>query len=376
MSLTTFLKNIEVEKKFKEEIKYPVFKSNAMPLAVPKTKHYSLVGTAFDYLLRFFVESINENVSTEGWVAFDGLRDIKNQFPNDVYQTGKNIISSAEKNYKKYLDTKIITNDILIDVLKLAKLDIFFRSGCIDDLNEVDNADVEDLKCLYRLVNPDEWYAKEVCILNPTFNEGSLLVGGADADIIIDDMLIDIKTTMKLEFKKDYINQLVGYYILYKIGEIHGIKNKKKDVEVLKLGIYFSRFGILKVFYIEDIINLDTLPEFIQWFIEQCNIKNDGIKKNKVYEKHDTEPKITRVNENNSKFMLDEIGNFIVTFIEGKELEFYDKYYNSFINAEDFKNRYVDIIETINKDYKLEDLTQTTFESFIIMVNKWGDFQN
>jgi len=73
--------------------------------------------------------------------------------------------------------------------------------------------------------------------------------------------------------------------------------------------------------------------------------------------------------------MVDEIGNYIVTFIEGKELEFYDKYYNSFINAEDFKNRYVDIIETINKDYKLEDLTQTTFESFIIMVNKYGNIQ-
>ncbi|MGD9570001.1 MAG: hypothetical protein AB7V48_17095 [Sedimentibacter sp.] len=375
MSLTTFLKNIEVEKKFKEEIRYPVFKSNAIPLAVPQTKHYSLVGTAFDYLLRFFIERINENVIIEGWVAFNGLRDIKNQFSNDVYQTGRNIILSAEKNYKKYLDTKIITNEMLSDVLKLAKLDIFFRSGCIDDLNKVDNADVEDLKYLYKLINPDEWYAKSVCILNPTFNEASLLVGGADADIIIDDMLIDIKTTKKLELKKDYINQLVGYYILYKIEELHGIKKKKKDIEILKLGIYFSRFGILKVFYIEDIINLDTLPQFIQWFIGQCNITNDRIKKNKVFENYNIEPKITQFNKNNSKLMLDEIGNFIVTFIEGKELEFYDKYYNSFINAEDFKNRYVDIIETINEDYKLEDLTQTTFESFIIIVNKWGDFQ-
>lgn len=380
MSLTTILRNIEIEKRFKEEIKYPVIKSNAAPLAPPQTKHYSLVGTAFDYLLRFFIESINENVNTRQWVAFIGLDNIRKKYSNDVYQTGKDILSSAEKNYIKYLDTKAVTNEMLRDVLRLAKLDIFYRSGCLNDLNEVDDADIEDLKCLYSLINQDEWYANDECILNPTFNKASILVGGADADIIIDDMLIEIKTTKKLELNKKYINQLVGYYILYKIGGIHGTKNLEEDIEILKLGIYFSRFGILKVFYLEDIINLDTLPKFIQWFIEQSNNENNIVKKecneNKDSKNHEIETKFPQFEEDDNKSMLGEIGNYGVIFIDGKETEFYDKYYSNFINAEDFKIRYISISETIIKEHRLEDLKHTTFEDFIIKVKKWGEVQN
>lgn len=35
------------------------------------------------------------------------------------------------------------------------------------------------------------------CILNPAFGEAAALVGGADADLMIDNTLIDLKTTKK-----------------------------------------------------------------------------------------------------------------------------------------------------------------------------------
>lgn len=49
--------------------------------------------------------------------------------------------------------------------------------------------------------------------LNPTF-EGSSDVGGADADLIVDGTLIDIKTTIKPEIDNNWLWQLLGYTLL------------------------------------------------------------------------------------------------------------------------------------------------------------------
>ena len=54
--------------------------------APPMTKHYSLVGTAFDYLLRFYLEKENPNCVTEPWVAESAvpLLNAADKLKNDV----------------------------------------------------------------------------------------------------------------------------------------------------------------------------------------------------------------------------------------------------------------------------------------------------
>ena len=49
--------------------------------------------------------------------------------------------------------------------------------------------------------------------LNPAF-EGSRSVGGADADLIVDGTLIEIKTTTTSNLKIDWLRQLLGYVLL------------------------------------------------------------------------------------------------------------------------------------------------------------------
>ncbi len=71
-------------------------------------------------------------------------------------------------------------------------------------------------------------------ILNPIF-DGSLDVGGADADLIVDGTLIDIKTSVKPEVKADYIWQLLGYTLLDYSDRYH----------IDSIGLYMSRQGIL-----------------------------------------------------------------------------------------------------------------------------------
>ena len=108
---------------------------------------------------------------------------------------------------------------------------------------------------------------KKYCVLNPTFGEGSILVGRADADIIMDGMLIDIKTTKKPAFTRKYFNQLIGYYILNKIGRIDQIE---EEVEIKELVIYYSRHGELVKLQVEEVFKDVNLEEFISWFTEKA----------------------------------------------------------------------------------------------------------
>ncbi|MDA8053513.1 MAG: hypothetical protein M0012_05085 [Deltaproteobacteria bacterium] len=88
-------------------------------------------------------------------------------------------------------------------------------------------------------------------------------MGGADADLVIDDTIIDIKTTKKLAPDRNYFNQLLGYYTLYCISGFDGINYKP---EINNIAIYFSRYAYLHVIPLSKVIDYSTFPMFIEWF--------------------------------------------------------------------------------------------------------------
>ena len=68
MSLTTFLKNKDVQKRFTQEFEMPrAVLANELQ-APPLTRNFSLMGTAFDYLMRFHIERINPIARTHRWI--------------------------------------------------------------------------------------------------------------------------------------------------------------------------------------------------------------------------------------------------------------------------------------------------------------------
>lgn len=137
-------------------------------------------------------------------------------------------------------------------------------------MEEIQTKDIVDLQNLISLVNDSVFKSKKITMLNPTFGNASKLVGGADADLVIDDTLIDIKTTKDPKFKKDYYFQLIGYYILYKIGGIDGIQNPK----IKNVAVYFSRQGILHKMPVSTFEN-SKFKQFVEWFKEQAEFENE-----------------------------------------------------------------------------------------------------
>jgi hypothetical protein len=76
MSLTSFLERKDVRERFRQEFAMPGMKVKRELLAPPLSNRYSLVGTAFDYLARFYVKRLNPDAITKAWIAEIVLHDL------------------------------------------------------------------------------------------------------------------------------------------------------------------------------------------------------------------------------------------------------------------------------------------------------------
>jgi hypothetical protein len=82
-------------------------------------------------------------------------------------------------------------------------------------------------------------------VLNPVFAQSSA-VGGADADLISDGTLLEIKTTINPRIDGAWIRQLLGYLLLDTAGEFR----------VNALGLYLARQGRLLVWPLPDALEI------------------------------------------------------------------------------------------------------------------------
>ena len=127
----------------------PPFNLKTPLKAPPLTKNYSLVGVAFDYLMRFYLEYHNKKtiIQRNYWVADcsfkEIMRDVANrrliemeliQFYNSQ-NTLKSLIrrisslyGQARYNYYTFLRTGTLTRDLIYSTIFLAKLDNYYRN--------------------------------------------------------------------------------------------------------------------------------------------------------------------------------------------------------------------------------------------------------
>ena len=329
MSLTSFLKLPDVKEKFRQEFRVPELTAQKQLIAPPLSKRYPLVGTAFDYLLRFHLQRLNDGKAIRWpWKAEEAelltphvaglyrvLRhgtarlpgrieevdvhqiDVDRCGPDDLFceilpngdispvdiRTRKTVIEAEDQparnigpifskacaEHERYIVSGEITDELIQSVIHLAQLDCIYRQGKLCEENLYGclgvalQEDVQDLRNLITVVMPDFFKAKEICLLNPAFGSASALVGGADADLLIDDTLVDIKTTKNLRLDPDHFYQLLGYFVLHSLAGIGDLVPKR---DINKLAIYYSRHAHLEVFELRDIVSPQTFPKFVKWF--------------------------------------------------------------------------------------------------------------
>jgi hypothetical protein len=290
MSLITLVKERDVADQIGRVFKRPRLEASVPLLVPPGSRRFTLVGTAFDYLLRFYIKRINPFAVDRKWVAEGALSDpfspilhdaIYDPYTqtNEYKQTDQTraverIIHKAKCEHDAYIQSGRITDELLTSVLCLAQIDPMMRAGYVDrELGLTHEEDVQDLKQMISIAKPQYFKARDLCLLNPRFGKASQLVGGADADLFLDDTLIDIKVTTKLELHSETLHQLIGYVAL---NAISAIGDTTPRPVIAKAGVYFARHGYLFTFQISELIEGAAFESFVIWFQERARQKSAG----------------------------------------------------------------------------------------------------
>lgn len=288
MSLTEILSYPDVTAEFNKYIRVPVSQPQAAPkMVAPPSYHnsYPLVGTAFDYCLRFCIAACNQGlVAEQPWVAEIAVKLMEGEEeelpPGLSLEQARKGVARARELYREFLKTKVFTRQLARAALYLAALDKAYRTGpetvVIDYLRAPLRHEVEDCMRLVRAVPREMIVAKQRVALNPTFGEASLLVHGADADFVIDDTLIDIKTTKYYQITPAQLHQLVGYRMLLAACK-EGSSTASGAPTITHGAIYFSRHAKLERFRYADLIERRDFLTLSGWFINY--VSDDHVEK-------------------------------------------------------------------------------------------------
>lgn len=286
MSLTSFVGIKDVRERLKPLRAQLPHQIPAELKVEPKTNHYSLVGTAFDYLLRFELQRRAPHALTGPWVAeyATGLPlgphaeviITPRNFPPDFYgseagERTRAVVANAKASLADFVQNKAPIRSQFAELaghaIRLAKLDLVRRAHYLDPrFDEADAPDVEDLLSLLEAVPIERMLDSKTMLLNPTFGESSGLVGGADADLVTGDLLVDVKTVTKGAVNPKDLDQLLGYFLLARHEQSIGATFP----EIKHAGIYFARHGYLWTFDVAMWVRHPMFVEIEDWFFKRA----------------------------------------------------------------------------------------------------------
>lgn len=280
MSLTSFVAEPTIRDRFTDEFPNQGDRATEPLKAEWQTQNYMLIGTAFDYLLRFWLRQNVPECHARSWVAETSLELTEERFPeykSDVQAA----ITRAKEARDEYLENGVVTRPLIESAIDLARIDGIYRGGEPPaNLGEYEDGDIVDCIRLIEILDSSDALDGERVHLNPAFGLGSTFVGGADADAILNGTLIDVKTTSKSTFKIDYWRQLVGYLVLADIhNTLHemgiydqfGFANNpdyRQLPEIDSFGVYFARHGELSTESSNLVYESDGYSDFRSWFVE------------------------------------------------------------------------------------------------------------
>ena len=255
---------------------YEIVKPAAVVRPDMENPPWGTIGTAFDYRVRYFWAETPIN----GLVAASGMRILDTQrrhtqardavpdgFLELIYPDPPPAAKHVEPLLSEFADGLARTLGQIAPVGRrldqeseaqlcqycyvLALFEQIFRAGpginsplntlkkgaTLTDLLALGSAPaIDDLCVLTRLFSDNQGELIErKAVLNPMF-AGSFAIGGADADLIIENCLIDLKTTTRPDFdRKGLLYQPLGYVLLDYVDEYR----------IDEVGVYLARRGLL-----------------------------------------------------------------------------------------------------------------------------------
>ena len=243
-----------------------------MPTVLPAgVVPWPLIGTAIDYRLRYYFDGMSSRHTVAAcavYLAGDPETLAVRVDRAEAFHSNLEAFVKSKRPAGRLLDAP---DEALLNryCLVLAHFDIAARSGSYADsvpfprlgrwaeawdtdptplLALAESAWVDDLCKLSRgFFEQHRNLLRGTAVLNPTF-AGSLDVGGADADLIVDGCLIDIKATIDPGPRSRVLYQLLGY-ILLDYDDRFGVQSP---------GVYLARQLTLRRWPLDELLSTLT----------------------------------------------------------------------------------------------------------------------
>ncbi|WP_223644223.1 hypothetical protein [Corallococcus sp. EGB] len=237
-----------------------------------------LLGTAVDYALRFELGRRCPHALEERWVAYGSLAALPGELitqtgSSSPWELGARILQDAERVIRAYRRlTTVGAKDLQAmaeAALSVSALDLVCRAPFNsytwnEDFARVDPREVDKVRRMLEHAPLDE-FTTQGGLLNPTFGRYSRAVGGADADLIADGTLFEIKTTQEARVTLEHLRQLRGYFLLTRAMR----RDDPRVPPISNLGIYFPRYGFTWRFAAQVLTSNPAFDEMEAWFFQR-----------------------------------------------------------------------------------------------------------
>lgn len=267
---------IRGSKTFRQEFMQFLVKPKLPPkpaVFIPSTSRRSgVIGTAVDYLFRFQLERTCQLRDEDGdvsWVADHSLSLVSDKKLRK--QMEKDLRHFHQVVHDYVLGNSEVTAELIRTALLLSNFDVIFRTGAYEEFAyRIEEGELEELENIMRQFPEELLSGWEHLRLNPTFLSGGY-VGGADADLILDDHLVEIKTCGKWELRLRDFLQLMGYVLLQEIDNTARLEPE----EIVGIGVYYPRFCTLVRFPLSSVFKSGRSDEALAWFKEKVGFKEE-----------------------------------------------------------------------------------------------------
>ncbi len=251
---------------------------------------YSHLGTALDYRIRYFfavtpsqqliaytgasllpVQISDSGYPMEGPYSLDLIEAFFTRldaFLETIQPVGRQLEAEVERMLARYcfvlgLFEEVYRSGRYMDGLLMVPA----PKESVDELLAIaDDSWIDDLCALSRVFYERYHHLLSLPFtLNPTFT-GSLDVGGADADLIVDGCLIEIKSSIRARIDAAWLHQLLGYLLL----------DYEDQQHLRSVAIYMARHGLLLTWPLGDFLrsltgnNQISLSQLRQEFQALC----------------------------------------------------------------------------------------------------------
>lgn len=306
VGVTDFISKSEIRDRIRRDFPNPGTDVEGDIRVTHDAYDHSLLGQAFDYLIRIWLETNCQTVHDPhtDLIRWGGDWTHSMSYTPSRYANGydpeksRNYTIGEQDEYNKALDraenkrelfnkTGMNVNDAIDAALVYSGLDhnVGFDDGTLQ-ANSFEEDIVTELQDLFHVLREQDELIGESVVISPVFGERSFILEG-HGDFIIDDTLIDVKLTEDPAFKPGYWRQLLAYYILNDIhrelraAEIDSYGSDVPYPELSTMGVYYARFGELQMIDVAEYLQpQDKYEQFRAFFIDRAIEANKDNRRN------------------------------------------------------------------------------------------------